>query len=262
MGWEIGGRVKKSFFVALSLCLSGCSGFDKHLGDTLFPLGNPNSPSGQSELMRRVKGEAVTNTPIAPEPGDVWPGQPEAVPTLQDVSHSDSRFTHQLHRSLDTLNADLKHQLHDGQAVAAGESVATHYGVGPQVRSIGKPLPSHVHDNAPLYLKPIERGTVSIPNGDGTVTLIAPNGSIRIISVRVSKLLAKRQRAMAALKRKRHLKALEKVLSSEDGGDRVEAAPRTSARAHTRRRRHVAKSSVDDTQLPPPAQSEQLDEGN
>jgi hypothetical protein len=46
---------------------------------------NPNRPTGESENLRRVMGEAVPVQPLTPEPGDIWPGPLPPPPTLQDL---------------------------------------------------------------------------------------------------------------------------------------------------------------------------------
>lgn len=76
--------MRRIAFTCLCLALSGC-GFNTW-SDLPFTTGsNPNMPVGNSENMRRVQGEQVEAAPLTPEPGDIWPGPLPAAPTLQDL---------------------------------------------------------------------------------------------------------------------------------------------------------------------------------
>ncbi|MDX5930340.1 hypothetical protein SIL87_06100 [Acidiphilium acidophilum] len=70
---------------AMLLLLSGCAGVGNYLDSTLSPFGNPNAPKGYALNMQRARGEEVAVTPIRPQPGDVWPGPVQPVPTLSDI---------------------------------------------------------------------------------------------------------------------------------------------------------------------------------
>ena len=166
----------------MSFLAVSCTGLDRHIHDTVNPYGTPNTPDSQSETAQRVRGAKLSTVPILPETGDVWPGQPEPVPSLQDVSRSNAHFIEKWRKAQPQLEEDLKQQLADGQGMAVGEDVGKQYGSGKEVVPIGKPITSHVQDNAPPYLEPVNSGTVAIPNGDGTDTLIAPDGSVKIVS--------------------------------------------------------------------------------
>lgn len=174
--------MKKAGVVIMSFLAVSCTGLDRHIHDTLNPYGTPNTPDSHSETAQRVRGAKLSTIPILPETGDVWPGQPEPVPSLQDVSRSNEHFIEKWRKAQPQLEEDLKQQLADGQGMAVGEDVGKQYGSGKEVVPIGKPITSHVHDNAPPYLEPVNRGIVTIPNGDGTDTLIAPDGSVKIVS--------------------------------------------------------------------------------
>lgn len=176
------GRMKRAGVVIMSFLAVSCTGLDRHIHDTVNPYGTPNTPDSQSETAQRVRGAKLSTVPILPETGDVWPGQPEPVPSLQDVSRSNAHFIEKWRKAQPQLEEDLKQQLADGQGMAVGEDVGKQYGSGKEVVPIGKPITSHVQDNAPPYLEPVSSGTVAIPNGDGTDTLIAPDGSVKIVS--------------------------------------------------------------------------------
>ncbi len=149
-------KIKRASLLILSVLTASCTGWDRHAGEMFNPLGNPNSPDAQSEVARRVRGELVSTTPILPEEGDIWPGQPDPVPSLQDVSRSNSHFIDKWHQLRPQLEADLQHQLADGQGITVGEGVGKRYGSGKVVMPLDKTLPSHVQDNASTYLEPLD----------------------------------------------------------------------------------------------------------
>ena len=70
------------------LLLGGCSGLGKFFGDTItIPGMNPNLPYGVSENNDRARGLKPAEPPILPEPGNMWPGPPQSLPTLNQASH-------------------------------------------------------------------------------------------------------------------------------------------------------------------------------
>lgn len=84
--------MRRFALLAFPLLLSACGlagdptdGFGGFIADTHMYSSNPNAPSAQSENEKRVRGEQVAVAPLLPETGDVWPGPPPPIPTLQDV---------------------------------------------------------------------------------------------------------------------------------------------------------------------------------
>lgn len=175
--------MKKVAVLMLCLAASGCAGLKKHSEDTFWPFGDPNAPKSESENFRRVRGEYVAEQPLVAQQGDVWPGQPDAVPTVKDMNNPNSRFSRSFQRSIKGLNSDLdQQQLANGETLALGENVATEKGVQRR-SSASEPgsLPSHVPDRAKNYLEGPNRKSVAIPNGDGTTTLVGPDGTVRVV---------------------------------------------------------------------------------
>ncbi len=66
------------------LVLPGCVS-ERHFARDSWPFGNPNAPAVTSETGQRALGDNVAVTPIAPQPGNVWPGPVQPVPTIADV---------------------------------------------------------------------------------------------------------------------------------------------------------------------------------
>jgi hypothetical protein len=84
--------MRRIALLGLILLLPGCKyagnpfdGFPGFIADTHSFHLNPNAPVAQSENERLVRGEDVTVEPLLPEKGNVWPGPPAPIPTLQDV---------------------------------------------------------------------------------------------------------------------------------------------------------------------------------
>jgi hypothetical protein len=88
----------RRFALGLALLLPGCQfagnpldGFTGFIGGTHTYHANVNAPVARAENERRVRGEVVVADPLLPEPGNVWPGPPAPIPTLQDVQKLDNR---------------------------------------------------------------------------------------------------------------------------------------------------------------------------
>lgn len=72
---------------ALPLLLAGCTGFGTFLDHvTTWPGQDPTLPHADSENVRRALGEAAPVAPLLPQPGDVWPAAPVPTPTLGEVA--------------------------------------------------------------------------------------------------------------------------------------------------------------------------------
>ncbi len=180
--------MRKAALLAIPVLLSGCSGLGKSLHDTVtLPGANPNMPDGISENMEKVRGHAYMAMPLVAEGGDIWPGAPQPLPTLRDVMASPNGLRDALSDTNSYFGSmtkshgasnDSSIQLGDGGTIQMGE----HDGVVNGVHQSSRPsLSSSVEDNAHKYLTPTHNGTIVIPNGDGTSTLIAPDGTVRVV---------------------------------------------------------------------------------
>lgn len=197
--------MRKVALLTLPLALSGCSGMGKFFHDTFVLSGNnPDAPRGDSENLRRARGETVAETPILPEQGNIWPGAPRPLPTLRDVANPDSPFNRELGDPATYFGgASLENdhfmegigsgiggtgalggsgpQMAPGQSISAGESTEVHGGVpGDRSRVVPGLAPS-VPDSAGRYMGKNPDRDIVIPNGDGTSTVIAPDGSVRVV---------------------------------------------------------------------------------
>src|ERR1700712_975911 len=167
------------------LLLGGCSGLGKFFGDTItLPGMNPNLPSGVSENTDRARGQKLDEAPILPEPGNVWPGPPQPLPTLNDVSREQGNdlsgaMTGGGHGGASAHGGPA---MHDGGSMSMGEGNAISNGVTPGADSFsgGGVLDDHVQDDSQRYRSRAAGsgsggkggGDIVIPNGDGTSTVI------------------------------------------------------------------------------------------
>lgn len=144
----------------LAFTLGGCSGFGQFTGDTFtLPGANPNLPSGTSENMDRVQTRPENLPPIMPEAGNVWPGPPKAFPTLSEVEK-------------ETQNGQVATPYSaSGMGAGPGQGPSA-FGPSNDLTS-GQKYKMQANPNAP--------STITIPNGNGTSTVISPDGSVKVI---------------------------------------------------------------------------------
>ena len=142
------------------MTLAGCSGFGQFTHNTFtLPGANPDLPGGASETMLRVQAKPAPAEPLEVEGGNVWPGAPKPFPTLGEVEK----------------------QTENGQTTAPSYSPGQ--GAGPSQapsafdrsngQTSGSKFKMESNPNAP--------STITIPNGNGTSTVIAPDGSVKIV---------------------------------------------------------------------------------
>ena len=159
--------MRKVMLLGGCLMITGCSGFGKFVSDTAtLPGANPNAPLGSDLNMRRVKGYGASEAPILTQGGNVWPGPPSPMPTLEDVEKD--RIGTALGA---TSSAD--EMLPDGGEINLDISSK----VAPSAK-----LPDAEPDAASKFgAKRSNASAIQIPNGDGTVTIIRPDGSVYTI---------------------------------------------------------------------------------
>ena len=161
------------------LLLTGCAGFWGFLNDTNNPAPHMNQPLGNSENMREIQGKPVAIEPLVPEPGNVWPGKPPPTPTLEDLARQPMTAVPPLERGTPTPARSTLPTL-------AVPPVPPHLQPRPDVNFLGGPLSpttGPVPSIQPVPAPPSgnEKGFVTVPNGNGTSTVIAPDGTITTI---------------------------------------------------------------------------------
>jgi hypothetical protein len=196
--------------LGLVLLLSGC-GYNTWWNAPFTTGSNPNRPAVESENMRRVMGGRVAPVPLQPEAGDIWPGPTKPEPTLQQLEQSGSLTPEPEQPS---LGSPLSRGTAPGQPPSlppqgtAGSSTppsSNQAGVvqSPPVRPPGRPAAPAAIARGPagqIVNTPTGTGVTTgggagyqtmtlpgggtaivVPNGNGTSTVIKPDGTIQTI---------------------------------------------------------------------------------
>ena len=200
--------------LAAGLWLSGCHyassplvGFGGFIANTHTFRANPNAPPGSAENVRRVQGQQVAADPLLPEPGNIWPGQPKAEMTLEDVIRDEQPGQ--------PPNGPLEPGA-PSPAIPPGSSAHPQPrpgprgsgGTPPSVDFVPQPSTPVMTPTAPPAItvppasiatpsgvQPLTRGgngvtsttapgggtSIVVPNGNGTSTVIAPDGSTSVV---------------------------------------------------------------------------------
>lgn len=177
--------------LGLCLGLSGC-GFSSWRELPFVAGQDPYMPAGASENLQRAQGIPVNVQPLSPEPGNVWPGQIQAEPTLESLEKGGTEVP--------------------GQAtppalppVPGSSTPPSNYQAPPPVTPIPAippapaPVAPPVAGNAPFQTPQgtavpsggtsayqtvtMPNGTTAIvvPNGNGTSTIINSNGTVETV---------------------------------------------------------------------------------
>jgi hypothetical protein len=202
------------------LLLSGCTGFGHFIGDTHTFNTNPNPPVGDSANIQRANGGAGVQEALLPETGQVWPTAIPQMPTLADIQKQmdlNGNAAPQLGPvpsgpgqipNLNTLPGmqgvtPMPQVPGTGPGTGPGASIIPPLqGMTPPVKapytqppeltmpklgtSIPTPQgPATITGGTANYqtLAPIngQGGAILIPNGNGTSTLVMPNGTISTV---------------------------------------------------------------------------------
>jgi hypothetical protein len=172
--------------LATTLLLSGCggSGFYAYLGNTFtIPGANPNIPHGNAENYIKVRANPrVVELPppvLLNEAGDIWPGPPVPPPTLRDLQkQQNQQFSGQgnyapLQPLPELPGYDVPNQ-------------PTHVNPPPSSLPGSMRLPAgNGLMNGPASGAAdggtTSNGSIIVPNGNGTSTVIGPNGTVSTI---------------------------------------------------------------------------------
>jgi hypothetical protein len=171
--------------------LSGCSGsgYGTYLGDTFrVPFhSDPNIATGNSETYYKIRGKAAEQPPpILYEAGDVWPEPPKPPPTLKDLQAQQNRDINNAgnaagnYTPLQPLPQLPGYEVPEQQPRYAAPTTSFPGGV--------VPLPNGGHGNITgsagtikSFNTPTSSGSIVVPNGNGTSTVIGPNGAVSTI---------------------------------------------------------------------------------
>lgn len=163
--------------VALILLLPGCADFGDFVGDTFTYDTNPNLPGGNSENMKRVMGSDTPAGVLQTEPGNVWPTGVESAPTLQELEQETNGAVPpaapppDMSRYMpDTTTPGAGKGGARGKTGTPGKGTGTGTGTtGTGTGGTGGAAPSEGGG---------QPGEIVIPNGNGTSTIIKPDGTV------------------------------------------------------------------------------------
>ncbi len=167
--------MRRSALLGLIVLLGGCqfagnplSGFGGFLYDTHAFQSNPNLPPGSDETMQRVEGHDIDVAPLQPEPGDVWPGPIKPIPTMEQLQRENN-----LQEQLPPPNVPNT----TPPALFPNEPTVPQASTTPNDPTVGGVGGSGVRS----ITGPGGQQTIMVPNGNGTSTLIGPDGSIQTV---------------------------------------------------------------------------------
>jgi len=194
--------------IGLLLLLSGCSGAYDFFMDTHTYIWNPNRPIADSENIRRVRGLAPQLPPVTPEPGNVWPGPIPPEPTLSDLEKETTPLGGQVSPDTTTPEAPFSPDHRQPRPATRGSSTppgntqpgleVPQSGTSPSPRppsSVPGPGPvgnvyqtpqgpavgTRTQGHVDTLSGPGRNGAIVVPNGNGTSTIINPDGSITTV---------------------------------------------------------------------------------
>ncbi len=170
--------MRRTALLGLSLLLAGCQfvgnpfdGGGGFLYDTHEFRSNPNLPPEQNETVQRVLGQDVTVLPLTPEGGDIWPGPMKPIPSSQDIMQ-------QQMQQMPPPNIPsgppptLFPETPPPTPSAPPPAAATQPGVVPAAQNPG---------GVTTFTAPGGGQGILVPNGNGTSTLIGPDGSMKTV---------------------------------------------------------------------------------
>ncbi len=188
--------MRRTALLLLCLTASGCDrfasspfdGFGGFIADTHTINRGPNAPLIDSENVRRMRGLPLDAEPLVPQEGNVWPGPVKAQPTLTDIL----KETPQL-----PPGTEMKLPAARGSAIMPGQmapmtpvtpdfspTATPPAQPAPPVRTLQTPQgPATVSGSTGVQTYTGPNGTTGlvVPNGNGTSTLIAPDGTVQTV---------------------------------------------------------------------------------
>ncbi len=187
--------MRQIVFLGLLLALAGCGAGSSFWDDLPFTAGsNPHFPAGDSENLRRAAGETANVQPLTPEPGDVWPGPIKPPPTLQDLEKESPELGQPL-PPVGSGTPPMKPPVFP--SVPSSAPAAT---LPPQSTTTGLPNAMTPPPAGQVYqtnqgpavstggttkyqtiTTPGGGQSIVVPNGNGTSTIIHPNGTVETV---------------------------------------------------------------------------------
>ncbi len=193
--------------------LTGCTGFGEFLDHTFTPPGTiPTLPMADSENVRRALGHPTEIEPLGPEPGNVWPARQGPEPTLAGIGRQQNTEASRgfppttVPGAIPGLPAGRQPRPQAGTRGSStppgikspGLDRLPQIGVQPPpFSSAPGPGPNQTGGivntpNGPAVdaggtkgyrqlTTPRGPGAIMVPNGNGTSTIISPDGSVQTV---------------------------------------------------------------------------------
>jgi hypothetical protein len=183
--------------LAAALLLSGCAthvgspadGLGGFLGDVFSWRGAPNRPTIDSPNARRITGTAEEVEPLQTEPGNVWPGPLAPPRTMSDMQREMGNPLPPIDAPSPRGSSSPPPSLPPAAAPARPAAAATlpppvpaapagrilQTPQGPATTTIGG-------NGVETYTLPSGRTGIVMPNANGTLTLIGPDGTTQTIA--------------------------------------------------------------------------------
>jgi len=152
--------MRRIVLASMTMMLGGC-GYNTWWNLPFSSGDNPNLPLTNSVNMDRVLGEGVAVTPLTTEPGDIWPGPLAPPKTLQDLERE----------SPDSMQPE---------APTRGSPLSR--AGNPLLAPVpGQPGATPDTSTSPATGQQQSDRRIIVPNGNGTSTVIYPDGRIETI---------------------------------------------------------------------------------
>ncbi len=191
-------------------------GFGGFITDTHTLRANPNRPVSEGETVHRVLGQPAELEPLTPETGNVWPGPIEASASLGDLAKTnpdqllkpDGEITlppavrNTAIKPLPPVSGTTPQVVTPQPVPQSSSPSAVPAAVQPYVAPSQAPAPAAAAQPAPgsrfvqtpngpatlsggpgvqTYTDQTGKTGLVVPNGNGTSTLIAPDGSVQTV---------------------------------------------------------------------------------
>ncbi len=202
--------MRRTALFGLLLLLPGCTGLGEYLDHTFnFARRNPNQPMADSENVRRALGQTPEVEPMLPEPGNIWPGQQAPDPTLADLQQEQGTATQRGFEPTVVPGAEpglpagrQPRPAPRGSSTPPGSNQpgadplpragvlppppqSSVPGRGPQGGVVQTPRGPAVDTGGTRSYRQLNApggpGSIMVPNGNGTSTIISPDGSVQTV---------------------------------------------------------------------------------
>ncbi|GBQ65644.1 hypothetical protein CFR76_10230 [Komagataeibacter swingsii] len=154
--------------LSLLVGLTGCGGFGQILSDnTELPGSLPNTPRPEVENMRRVAGQAPQMLPILPQERNVWPVVRPGQSVLAAIGAGDAP------------RADARSRLPEREVdLPAGGEMQIGNDADPDGGPAAGARVSALSSGPSATHKGVSDSAIVVPNGDGTNTVVASDGTV------------------------------------------------------------------------------------